>query len=207
VRKSGEGEPVVTARILRDDSIAGYGIQGRQSRLIHSKGTDWEGESGAWTAPHEDSTISRQGTATSLAGLAETDLMPSIYTVAAGRRPDGAERMTRIAPYSSQGMQGNLSQPGESRGPVIVAAGDTAMLLGGVAASGAYSGSRVRLSGTSAATPQVTRRIVETHLARAGQADVDVSLVEAEMSAMFGMPPNELPQRDTRRGHGVLVSK
>ncbi|MES2667761.1 MAG: hypothetical protein V4712_16865 [Pseudomonadota bacterium] len=153
-------EPVrLTARVQRDDTPSGYRILGRQSWLDHPDGWDWDDETRDFTAPvlagqEPGCPVTREGTAVAFAGADH----PSLYFVGAARPCPGQPGGYRASRYSASGAV-HLSRPDESAGPSLAARGDDGMILSGLRAAGVLSGSVARISGTSAAAPQVTRRL------------------------------------------------
>jgi hypothetical protein len=186
-------EPVrVIARVQRDDTPMGHAPAGRQSWLDHREGWGWDPELRSYVQPLPQAgcPVTPQGTAVAYAGIE----LPQVYVVGA-LRPAGAG--WRPSAFSAEGAQ-VLRRPGESAGPSLSAPGEAGPVLGGIAASGILTGSRVRMAGTSMAAPAVARRLLEMFRA-APPRDL-----AAEHAALVGAG-NWTTAPDPRRGHGVLI--
>ncbi len=189
-------EPVrVTARVQRDETPHSYRILGRQSWLDHPEGWDWDAETRDYAAPMMADgaaacPITREGTAVAFAGADHG----CIYFVGAARPGPGGARASR---YSASGVV-HLSRPDESPGPTLAAFGDDGLVIVGRRAAGVVSGSVARMSGTSMAAPQVTRRLAAYFLATPPAQRSDA----AERRALLGDAVGPL---SPVLGQGVMV--
>lgn len=202
----------VALQIQRDDTPDGYRESGRQSYFDHPDVGAWDVETFDYTAPGK-SPITRQGTHSSYASVIEESA--STYAVGAARRvvstddPSYREAEHQPSRYTSAGTKiGFLSQ---SHGPTLSAFGDDGFFLPGVRASGPLSGSSGRLSGTSAAAPQIARALV--HLALSGNGGSPAGLPdlvapadrEAEVERLRGVGVNFPQDSDTRARLGAAL--
>lgn len=141
----------ISMKILRDDTPAGYVIAGRQSYFEHPDAYAWNSELRDFTDP-ADSPITRKGSATSHAGAS------AAIHFAGALVGDGQGADARASRYSSSGD--STIAIGALDGPSHAARADERANLPGVSASGILTGSRMRLSGTSAAAPLVLRQMI-----------------------------------------------
>lgn len=204
VSAKGGQEVVVTAKVQRDDTPAGYRRLGRQSWLDHPLAWDWDEQTRDWIKPWPGSTgprpqapapVSRQGTAAAHAGASD----PALLFVGSVKPRIGFPDDRVSSLYSAEGVSGGASetcsagmapnQTGESRGPTLVALADDGSNLYGRLAGGVLSGSTARISGTSVAAPAVARAMV---LALLGQG---------------ATPVQSGPVRDRLQGFGVLAGQ
>lgn len=192
-------EPVlVTARVQRDDTPQGYRTLGRQSWLDHPQAWDWDPELRGYLTPRaaEDAPgcpVTREGTSVAYAGVDD----PRILFVGAARPVIGTPGMLRPTFYSAEGVR-HLARPDESRGPTLIALGDTGMFAAGVPGAGVPSGSVVRMSGTSVAAPQVTRALAGYFL------QVPAAERSATRERDWLTDTADWHRIDPRRGHGSL---
>lgn len=199
VTRNDEAPALISIRVQRDDTPAGYRIFGRQSWLDHPQAWQWDDETRDWTLPlatatgSEDSAVTREGTAVAFAGTAE----PSVLFVGSVRPETGEPGHFRPALYTASGVV-TLRLSGESAGPTLAALGDDGVVLQGRRASGVLSGSTARLSGTSVAAPCVTRALALLINAIPGPSTPD-----RELAALIGGVPRE-PQ-SALTGFGVLA--
>ncbi len=206
---SGGKDLVVTAKVQRDDTPAGYRRLGRQSWLDHPLAWDWDDQTRDWIKPWPGSIgpqpqppapVSRQGTAAAHAGASD----PSLLFVGSVKPRIGYPDDRVSSLYSAEGVSGSATetcqpgaaphQTGESRGPTGVALADDGSNLYGRLASGVLTGSTARISGTSVAAPAVARATVLALLT--GGAD----------PLPFGAVPTGL-LRDPLQGFGVLAGQ
>lgn len=178
----------VGAWIKRGDTPAGRRLKGRQS---YFEATDYrrEDEHGfpvMFDASEASCDLRRAGTLSGIATGKET-------TVVGGyRRSD-----SRVASYSSIGPHANAQRV--ERAPSALAWSDESTALPGVRAAGTRSGSVVRISGTSAAAPHVTRWLAQQWIDTGAFPDV----------ANAGLPNPSPPgvaagDRPFVTGHGLL---
>lgn len=157
--------PVVTLRVQRDETPAGYRILGRQSYLDHPLGWEWDFQTRDWIKPlepgmrdHSAGTcpVTRRGSPVAHAGLShpQAAFVGSVKPIAGN--PDG--RVMSL--YSAEGVDpmDPLGQ-GESPGPSLSAIADDGSNLFGRLGGGVLTSSTVRLSGTSVAAPAVSRAL------------------------------------------------
>ena len=201
INAKGGKDVVVTAKVQRDDTPAGYRRLGRQSWLDHPLAWDWDEQTRDWIkpwpghagpAPHAPAPVSRQGTAAAHAGATS----PALLFVGSVKPRIGYPDDRVSSLYSAEGVSGGAdetcsvgqvpSQTGESRGPTLVALADDGSNLYGRLAGGVLSGSTARISGTSVAAPAVARAMALALLS--GGAE----------------PVQSGPVRDPLQGFGVL---
>lgn len=196
VASNDEAPSLISIRVQRDDTPAGYRILGRQSWLDHPQAWDWDLETRDWTAPQTiaaDCPLTREGTSVAFAGTGAA----GVYFVGAVRPETGQPGHWRPTLYSASGVE-TLQPSGESTGPTLAAGGDDGTAMIGRRASGVLSGATARLSGTSVAAPAVTRALALYHDRAIGPATP-----EAELTAMLGAPPRG--PRSPLIGYGVLA--
>lgn len=191
VKNAGKAAISVSLKVRRDDTPDGYRRRGRQSWLDHPDGWHWEAETGGWTAPGPQCPVARAGTAMALAGIAH----PAVYHVAAaGLGPLGP----LAARYSAEGEAAGAEVP------TLAALVEASRLMSGRQVTGVVTGSRARLSGTSAAAPLVLRGLIALSCRPGGLAAPGFGSPHdpAEMAALLGATP--LPLEPRRLGKGVL---
>ncbi len=192
---------LISIRVQRDDTPAGYRILGRQSWLDHPQAWDWDDETRDWTAPvttggsPTDCPVSREGTAVAFAGTKAE----AVFFVGSVRPVTGQPADWRPALYTASGVV-TFQPAGESKGPTLAARGDDGAVTGGRRASGVLSGTTARLSGTSVATPCVTRALALYH-----DRTYSPTTLDAELTALLGAPRRE--PRSALVGYGVLAQK
>ena len=206
VRAKGGKDQVVTAKVQRDDTPAGYRRLGRQSWLDHPLAWDWDDQTRDWIRPWPGSSgpvpqppapVSRQGTAAAHAGASDPALLFAGSVKPRIGYPD--DRVSSL--YSAEGVSGFSDaacqpgtaphQTGESRGPTGVALADDGSNLYGRLASGVLTGSTARISGTSVAAPAVARARVLALLS-GGPDPVPTGAVRDPLQG-FGVLPGQQP--------------
>lgn len=199
--QTARNEPVrVVARVQRDDTPFGHAAHGRQSWLDHPEAWAWDSESRGYDLPQPqvDGTppcpVTREGSYVAFGGSDRDE----VWLVGSVRSGGNAGEWCPSA-FSAEGAE-HLYRPGEARGPDLAAMGEMGGFRGGIAAAGLVSGSRVRLSGTSMAAPQVARRLLE-YFRNVQPADRSPT---AERAALVGADGWSV-QPDPRLGHGVLI--
>ncbi|MEQ8654432.1 MAG: S8 family serine peptidase [Kiloniellales bacterium] len=205
----GDKTIVVTMQIQRDDTPRGYRETGRQSYFENSQVGSYDDELKEYVGLGE-SPITGEGTHSSYAGLAARN--PNVYSVGAARcsvsRSFLGEHGNADHPpayYSAAGTDKKALS--RSSGPDLSAFGDEGRFLPGVRAHGLLTGSNARLSGTSAAAPQVTRRLAMLDallpLSSTGsQTDEDT---RAEIDALLGPAAASIqPKWKARLGKGIV---
>ncbi|KGJ04038.1 Subtilase family protein [Paracoccus halophilus] len=160
--------------IQRDDRLPGFPPAGRQSYLDDPDYTIWLPD-GQWPGPDPvpaDAMIRRNGTCNAYAwGDRQIRCGAALGST--------KEKLARFSPYSSllrDGMAGDL-----------VAPGDCGMARRGVLAPGMTDGAMQLVSGTSIATPQLTRWLAGQLAAGAGFATRD-QVIAAARAARPGWP-------------------
>ncbi len=149
-RSTETNEEPIHIWVRRDETLHGHKSGGRQA--FFSNGTYKRfgkyGEPLAVDPPDTDSPVRRSGTISGFACGATP------ITVAAYSEQEG-----ELSPYSAAGpLNPSPNSPKPMRsGPDVAAMGDESQVLRGVLSAGSRSGSWVRLSGTSVATPRVAR--------------------------------------------------
>lgn len=158
-------DPVVTLRVQRDETPAGYRILGRQSYLDHPLGWEWDFQTRNWIRPLEpgmraqsagECPVTRRGSPVAHAGLSHplAAFVGSVKPIAGN--PSG--RVMSL--YSAEGVDaGDPLCQDESAGPTLSTMADDGSNLFGRPGSGVLSSSTVRLSGTSVAAPALTRAL------------------------------------------------
>ena len=145
--RAGQTHTVIDARIERDDVAVGTRRGARQSWFedVHYSKDALEDSS---TGPHAVAVVRRES---------------SFNGIATGARPQTAggvrESNLSVAEYSprNETTSGGFSRPGTRRKVDQFATTEESVTLHGVRAAGTLSGSTVRFSGTSAASPQIAR--------------------------------------------------
>ncbi len=209
LKNSGKKKLVVTLQIQRDDTPRGYRESGRQSFFDHEAVGSLDAELKDYVGLG-DSPITTEGTHSSYAGLASEN--PCVYSVGAARssvswalldQHRGVEHPP--AYYSSAGTtRKTLSK---SVGPDLSAFADEGNFLTGIQAKGLLTGSSARLSGTSAAAPQVTRSLalLDKLEAFSGSGSGSAAARSAELKALLGQQPPTREEWKARLGAGILV--
>lgn len=205
--RSGAGPAVVvTAKVQRDDTPAGYRRLGRQSWLDHPLAWDWDEQTRDWTRPYGGTQVSppqppcpvsRQGTAAAHAGATDPAILFAGSVKPRIGYPD--DRVSSL--YSAEGVgtgRAESCQPGlvphqsgESAGPTLAALADDGSNLYGRRAGGVLSGSTARQSGTSVAAPGVARALVLALLA--GAPDPLPVAAEKHPLTGYGILPGQRP--------------
>lgn len=178
------------AWIQRDTPPLGYRPRGQQSYFDDAKYDRFDEKGDFQDLDNDRSTVKRRG---SLSAIATA---PRLVVAGGYRYRDG-----RPALYSAAASK-------TMRDPNAMALSDTSRHLGGILAAGTRSGSRVAISGTSVAAPQVARRLARK---LAGLHPVDrvgfegEAFIEAEARAFEQMTPYETsPPPGWRGGAGRL---
>ncbi|MFM2390494.1 MAG: hypothetical protein RLZZ437_2049 [Pseudomonadota bacterium] len=194
LQNNGSTAANVTCKVQRDDTPGGYRRTGRQSWLDHPTAWDWEAETRAYSLPGPTCPVTRQGTEVSYAGFHH----PSAYFVGAARPDLKVSGAVRPSSYTAEGA----SPPPDS--PTLSGMGDQGSVLSGQREAGVLSGSTSRLSGTSVATPQVSRKLLE--YAMAGQMTAQISGPHDAAELAYCLAPKApAPVADTRLGFGTVI--
>ena len=150
-------EALVDAYIERDDIATGSGYGARQS---HFEDADYDLDAFV-DIPSNPTLIRRSGSFNSIATGAETtpvDATRMSHTATDRGIPDG--KWARYSPREPDPDRLRPERPGVVKMPRAQGDGDENPALEGVTAAGTRSGAVVRLRGTSAASPQVTRQLL-----------------------------------------------
>ena len=141
VRSVSASETTARLYIQRDDTPVGYPHRSRRSSFDDALAYERDPMTGGYTKLADDCPITHEGTLSAIANGEATLVIGA------------AEDSDNLPPadYTSSGP--TLTRPG----PDLSAIADEGSALWGVIAAGTYSGSLVRLRGTSVAAPQVVR--------------------------------------------------
>jgi hypothetical protein len=153
------GDVVVDAYIERDDIVNGTRTGARQS---HFEDADYD-IGAAIDAPSNPSLIRRSGSFNSIATGDQTISVGATrmsHTTAVPGIPD--PRWALYSPRKPDPDRTRPERPGVVKVPRAEGFGDENPVLEGVTAAGTRSGAMVRLRGTSAASPQMTRHLLNT---------------------------------------------
>lgn len=192
LRNTGATPATVLLKVQRDDTPGGYRRNGRQSWLDHPAAWTWESETRAYTMPAVTAPITRKGSEVSYAGFDH----PSAYFVGAARPDLFASGTVRPSTYTAEGAM----PPPDS--PTLSGMGDQGATLTGWRAAGVLTDSTARLSGTSMATPQVTRKLLGYAMAGSMAAQAAGPHDPAELGYVLGKVPAVTP--DSRLGLGTV---
>ncbi|WP_422383780.1 hypothetical protein [Roseibium album] len=200
----GSGDVGAKAWIIRDETLPGFPVFGRQSYFddpeyerFYQPGTDifhldrpLIGGPLGYDPNMTSAYVRRQGT---LSGFASGDKP----VVIGGFRSTAPEKDSPMALYSASGPTNNPNKTG----PDASARSDDSMVLPGVLSAGSASGSYVAMPGTSVSAPQVTRWIA-CKLADGQPADP-----QAVHDAADGMDPATNPRKPPaiRSGGGRML--
>jgi hypothetical protein len=144
------GKVTIDAYVERDDVVTGT-RGGRQSHFEDAL-YDMSGNPGSFVDhPDNPTLIRRSGNFNSIA--------TGRKTVSVGGTRIVGSHWAHYSPQKPDPDAGRPERPGVVKTPSTAAFSDENPALTGVRAAGTYSGSAVRLKGTSAAAPQETRRI------------------------------------------------
>ena len=219
VEGAGTAGVLVTLRVQRDETPAGYRIQGRQSYLDHPLGWEWDYQTRDWIKPLEPGMrdaavapcpVTRRGSPVAHAGLTHPQavFVGSVKPIAGN--PDGRV----MALYSAEGVEtADPLNQGESAGPDLSALADDGSNLFGRLGSGIVSGSRVRLSGTSVAAPALARALtlalIEAQATGAADPSIDdligPALLEPPRVMGRGALKGQAPYRPERSGRRIAM--
>lgn len=184
----------VTVRCQRNDTPFGFRPFGRQSRLedpsyraVRPDGrTDETDEFSSW--------VFRRGTTNAIGSGAHSVRVGSVRASNLDRRDVPTNQATAASVFSSAG-----DPVADRDGVDIAAASEISHIVPGVLGAGTHSGSRVRLSGTSASAPQVARWIA-LELAKPGIPPLRNALIaEAANSTAPYFADSHSPERTGAR--------
>lgn len=192
----------VLLKVQRDDTPGGYRRNGRQSWLDHPAAATYEDLTRGYTLPAPGGPITRKGSEVSYAGFDHQ----SVYFVGAARPDPMAKNVTKFkdeprpAHYASEGA---APQPSSA---ILSALGDQGSALRGLRAAGNLSGSTARMSGSSMAAPQITRRLLEIAMNGTLTAKPALGLPPdpAEITLVLKKPP--VATADAQLGRGTVIA-
>lgn len=192
--EAAQGAETVAIRCQRNDTPFGFRPFGRQSRFedanyraVRPDGRPDETDTeGAW--------VLRRGTTNAISSGANTVRVGSVRIANLDRRAVPSNGTIAASVFSSAGDPANPHD-----GVDIAAASEVSAALPGVLGAGTHSGSRMRLSGTSASAPQVARWIAQ-ELARPGIPPLrDALIAEAANSTASYFKDSYTPERTGAR--------
>lgn len=201
------GGPEVQAWVQRDDAPLGFPIRGRQSYFDAACYRRFDDQ----FRPIEDDDHPAQGECL----VKRRSLVSALATGRSPRVAGGFRRRSgKVAPYSAGGPTttpaGEADDPAARERPHVLLVSDDAKVLPGVLAAGSSSGSRVALSGSSVAAPQLARWIAQ-RLAdglppdppqAAALADPDLPPLPPDRGAgRLELPPLNRARRGRKRSH------
>ena len=192
LRNMGAVPATVRLKVQRDDTPGGYRRNGRQSWLDHPNGWGWESETRGYTQPAVSGPITRRGTEVSYGGFHH----PSAYFTGAARPDLLMPGTLRPSSYTAEGA---LPPPNS---PTLSGIGDQGSALTGLRAAGILTGATARMSGTSVANPQITRRLLEYAMTGAMLAQFAGPHDVAELTYVLRAAP---VAPDARLGSGTVV--
>ncbi|MGX1790363.1 hypothetical protein ACWIGM_26690 [Bosea sp. NPDC055332] len=188
-RHARAGDKIISCRIQRDRNIAHPLHHGRQSYFDHPKDPVF-GQDGRWQQDDQDARFTRRFG--SLNGLATREEVIVVGGVVA----HSASGPDLPAPYSAAGTLRSSS----GKEVTCAAASDHSPVLPGIRAAGTRSGSIGRLSGTSAAAPQVARARALRLLREVGNASkTSNGLQQQGIAAKLDLKPRPASSGDLRR--------
>jgi hypothetical protein len=177
-------EQTITAHLYvqRDDTPFGYPRRGRQSYLDHPGAYERDEQTGDYRVQGPECPIIYQET---LSAIATSSEAKPDHTIVVGAAE--ASECCPPADYTSSG-------PTKSRpGPDCSAIADEGDAHWGMLAAGTFSGSVVRMRGTSVAAPQIVRQIADDLAAMSLNAR---GATDAVPGASSGPPPNSIKVPD-----------
>lgn len=195
VRNTGSTPAWLSLRVQRDDTPGGFRRNGRQSWLDHPEGWHWDDLIRAYTKPGPAGPVTRTGTEVSYAGLQH----PSVFFVGAARPDLYVDGTVRPSIYTAEGAM----PPPDS--PTLSGMGDQGSALTGQRAIGVLTGATARLSGTSVATPYITRQLLDYAMTGAMTAQPASGSPHdlAELAFVLRGPPAAVA--DARLGFGTVA--
>ena len=143
----------VLIQVQRDDAIRGSRLRGRQSYLDDPAAYGWDPLLAAYVAPDAAGAIDDHGTHNALVTATGRQVFSVGAAQHSGHDPDGGPANYHPAPYSGQGAAWSVA------GPTAATAVGSGAFYGGLLATGTFSGSARRLSGTSAAAGLLSRAL------------------------------------------------
>lgn len=170
-----EAPETVSVRCQRNDTPLGFRPFGRQSRLEDATYRATRPDGRADETDDHSTWVFRRGTTNAISTGAATTRVGSVRVSGLDRRDVATNRIET----GGASVFSSASDPANPHDGVdIAAASEVSAALPGVLAAASHSGARVRLSGTSAAAPQVARWIALT-LAKPDTAPSRADLITA----------------------------
>lgn len=192
--ESAEVPDTVAVRCQRNDTPFGFRPFGRQSRLEDAAYRAVRPDGRPDVADTDGAWVLRRGTTNAIGSGAHTVRVGSVRASNLDRRDVSANDVIAASVFSSAGDPANPFD-----GVDIAAASEVSSAVPGVLGAGTHSGSRVRLSGTSASAPQVARWIAH-ELARPGIPPLrDALIAEAANSTAAYFADSHTPERTGAR--------
>jgi hypothetical protein len=172
LENDGQSALEADATIHWDGAPLGYRRHGRQSYFEDPAYRVFDPETGAMATEDDPRSIVRRGSTLNALSSGSTTIVASGYS-----------RDTRLpAKYASRGPDRKGTPGIDVSMPV-----DDGRLTPGILAAGSFSGSRVRMNGTSVAAPQVTRLVADAFAT--GATDGKAVVKAAAIAAEGGQPP------------------
>ncbi|MBY4891398.1 hypothetical protein KUL25_01320 [Rhodobacteraceae bacterium N5(2021)] len=184
----------VTVRCQRNDTPFGFRPYGRQSRLEDPRYRAVRPDGRADQADSDDAWVLRRGTLSAISSGAHTIRVGSVRASNLDRREIAENHTIAASVFSGAGDPANPFD-----GVDIAAVSELSAALPGVLGASTHSGARMRLSGTSAAAPQVARWIAQ-ELAQPGISPLrDALVAEAANSTASYFKDSYTPERSGAR--------
>ena len=186
---------VITAHVYvqRDDTPFGYPRRGRQSYLDHTGAYDRDPQTGDYRLQRDGCHITYADTLSSIATCSMDEKDHVIVVGAAEASEDHPP-----SDYTSSGP--TMVRPG----PDCSAFADEGDALWGVLAAGTFSGSVVKLSGTSVAAPQIVRQVADQLQAMAYPASAEPGASHGVCPATMGPVTIPIDPLDPRLGKYIF---
>lgn len=189
-----EAPETVNIRCQRNDTPFGFRPFGRQSRLEDASYRIVAPDGRLDEADRPSAWVLRRGTTNAIGSGAHTIRVGSVRAANVARREVESLQATAASTFSSAGDEDN-----DRDGVDIAAISEMNHAAPGVLGAGTRSGAAVRLSGTSAAAPQVARWIA-LELAKPGIPPLRGALIaEAENSTAAYFEDSHRPERTGAR--------
>lgn len=187
-------DETVTLRCQRNDTPFGYRPYGRQSRLEDANYRAVRPDGRADQTDSPDAWVLRRGTTNAIGSGAHTIRVGSVRVANLARRAVAGNHAIAASVFTGAGDPANPRD-----GVDIAAASEVSAAVPGVLGAGTHSGARMRLSGTSAAAPQVARWIAR-ELAQPGIPPLrDALVAEAANSTASYFQDSDTPGRTGAR--------
>ncbi|GAB5446774.1 MAG: hypothetical protein Gyms2KO_16470 [Gymnodinialimonas sp.] len=188
------GPETVTVRCQRNDTPFGFRPYGRQSRLEDAQYRAVRPDGRADQTDSADAWVLRRGTTNAISSGAHTIRVGSVRVANLDARDVTGNGTIAASVFTGAGDPDNPFD-----GVDIAAASEVSSAVPGVLGAGTHSGSRMRLSGTSASAPQVARWIA-LELAQPGIPPLrDALIAEAANSTASYFEDSYSPDRTGAR--------